>query len=92
MININQRIVKTTGSISRIIEQEAIVILPAQGQVKVLSEVGARIWDLVDGQRTISDLIDIICEEYEVKREEVEKDTMDFVQRLIDVQLLEIAT
>ena len=90
MIDINYRIGKKTGSISRIIEKEAIVILPAQGQVKVLNEVGARIWELVDGHKSTSDLIDIICEEYDISREEVEQDTMDFVQRMLDVQLLEI--
>jgi hypothetical protein len=72
-------------------DQEAVVISPSQGQVKVFNEVGARIWELADGERSIADLVDIICEEYMVAREEAERDTLEFVQRLVDANLLTLA-
>ena len=39
-------------AIGRIVDREAVIVLPQKGKVKVLNEVGAAIWDLIDGQPT----------------------------------------
>jgi hypothetical protein len=37
----------------RRLEHEAVVVLPDKGEVKVLNEVGAQIWALADGTRSV---------------------------------------
>lgn len=90
MLNVNQIIAKTPGTVSRVIGQEAVVILPVQGEVKVLNEVGSRLWELVDGTRTVTDLVSQICDEYMVSYEQAEEDALDFIQRMVERKLLVI--
>lgn len=43
-----------------------------------LSETGAFIWGIMDGERDISDITAKVVEEFEVGREEAEKDVLQF--------------
>ena len=67
---------------SRHLEQEAVVVLPDKGEVKVLNEVGARIWALADGSRTVCDIIAALCAEFEAPPVVVEADTLKFLAEL----------
>ena len=40
--------------VSRLLDEEAVLVHPVQGKVRVLNPVGARVWELVDGQRTLA--------------------------------------
>jgi hypothetical protein len=70
------------GIVGRVIADEAVIVLPEQGQVKVLNEVGARVWELVNGQRTIGDIINIICQEYDVLPDQADVDIVEFFYQL----------
>lgn len=70
------------GVVGRVVDDEAILVLPEKGEVKVLNEVGARIWELADGSRSVREIAKLICKEYEVKQELAEADTLDFLQEL----------
>jgi hypothetical protein len=43
-----------------------------------LSETGAFIWEMTDGERDISDITSKVVEEFEVGIEEAEKDVLQF--------------
>jgi len=88
MLDVKQVVAKTPEAVSKIIGQEAVIILPAEGEVKVLNEVGSRLWELVDGQRTIAELAVKICDEYAVTFEQAEEDALDFIQRMVERKLL----
>jgi pyrroloquinoline quinone biosynthesis protein D len=55
-----------------------------------VSEVGERIMDLVDGKRSVSDIVSLLCEEFEVEREVCASETLKFVSVLVDRQVLQI--
>jgi hypothetical protein len=42
--------------------------------IYTLNEVGARIWELIDGTRTVGDVRDIFCSEYDVTPETAAED------------------
>jgi hypothetical protein len=67
---------------SRRLEHEAVVVLPDKGEVKVLNEVGAQIWALADGSRTVGDIIAALCDEFEAPPGVVEADTLKFLAEL----------
>ena len=52
--------------VSRQIEDEAVLVHPVQGKVRVLNAVGARVWELADGQHTVAEIAQMITAEYEV--------------------------
>ncbi len=56
-----------------------------------VSEVAERIVELCDGQRTLSDIVDVLCSEFDVPREVCAADTLSFVRLLVERQVLVIA-
>jgi hypothetical protein len=71
------------GVIGRIVDDEAVLVLPMKGKVKVLNEVGAFIWSQVDGVNTVQSISELISSEYKVDQREAEEDTLSF---LIDLE------
>jgi hypothetical protein len=72
------------------IGNEAVLVLADTGQVLVLNEVGGRIWELADGSRTIAEIARILTDEYDVSEEQALRDVSEFVQQLIDKQVLTV--
>jgi hypothetical protein len=66
----------------RHLEHEAVVVLPEKGQVKVLNEVGAQIWALADGSRSVREISAAVCREYDVPPAVAEADTLKFLAEL----------
>lgn len=74
--------------VGQVVHNEAILILPDSSEVKVLNEVGAHIWELVDGQRTVREIAAAICTTYEVEPAQAEADTQAFVEDLLQRHIL----
>lgn len=74
----------------RCLEHEAVVVLPDRGEVKVLNEVGAQIWLLADGTRSVRDIVAALCAEYEVPPTVMEADTLQFLAELHQKGLITI--
>lgn len=53
-----------------------------------LSPVAARIWELLDGSRSVAEIVDTLCAEYDVEREQAAADTAELVADLMEVSLL----
>jgi hypothetical protein len=77
--------------ISRVVNGEAVLVIPQEGQVKVLNEVGSRIWSLADGTRTIRQIAQSICEEYDVEQVQSENDVLAFIEQLLEKKLVSLA-
>jgi hypothetical protein len=54
-----------------------------------VSEVGERIMDLVDGQRSLGEIVSMLCEEFDVERVTCERETIRFVAELVQKRVLE---
>lgn len=74
---------------------EEVVLVPIGARrsdldsVYLLDEVGAAIWELADGQRSTSDIVDALVEEFEVTRERADSDLQVFLTRLTDIGAME---
>jgi len=75
--------VRVPEVISRLLDGEAILVHPAQGKVRVLNTVGARIWDLADGSRDLAALAEAITAEYDVSPERALADVTAFCEDLV---------
>ena len=95
-INLDQIPIKVPGIIGRILDgensgqTEAVLILPGRGEVKVLNDVGARIWSLIDGKASIREIIAQICSEFEVMPDIAEPDTLTFLTTLYQRGMIEV--
>jgi len=79
---------RAPGALSRAFDHEAAVILPTASAVRVLNEVGARIWALADG-RTLAEIVDILLNEYQVERIQLRADVEAFLAALQERGLIE---
>ncbi len=82
MVSLDSYPVPNPAVVGSIVEGEAVLVLPEQGQVRVLNEVGARIWALADGTRTVQDIVTAICTEYDVEPSQAEADALAFLTGL----------
>ena len=78
---------RSPTALSRAFEHEVAVILPSASAVRVLNEVGARIWALADG-RTFAAIVDVLLNEYQVERTHLRADVETFLAGLQDRGLL----
>jgi hypothetical protein len=90
MITLEKIPVPNPSVVARLINNEAVLVLPARGQVKVLNEVGARIWSLMDGTRTVGDIVTTIRSEYTVSAEDALSDISDFFMQLLDREIISL--
>lgn len=68
---------------------DAVVITPAKNMVRMFNPVGSHIWALIDGQRSVTEIITILAEEYpDVTLERAQKTTLDFFHMLDSKQLV----
>ena len=81
---------KDPSIVHRNIAGEAILVPIRQHvadleSIYTLDEVGARIWELIDGQRRVKEIRDAIVGEYEVSPDVAEADLVEFIQQLEEV-------
>lgn len=74
--------------VGSLVGEEAILVQPERAKVKVLNRVGARIWELSDGSRSVADIAAQISREYQVGEVEAQKDAWEFIQQLAERGLL----
>jgi len=84
---LERRYEKDPNMVYRMIADEFILVPIRQHvadleSIYTLDEVGARIWELIDGQRTVKEIRDLIVEEYEVSPDVAEADLVEFIQQL----------
>jgi len=50
--------------------------------IYTLNEVGAFVWEQMDGQRTTAEILALTVEEFQVSEEEAQKDVTEFIEQL----------
>ena len=71
---------------------DEVILVPVRstggpiGSVFTLNEVGAAVWDLLDGSRTIQALRDLIVERFDVDSAVAETDVREFIVKLEKVR------
>jgi coenzyme PQQ biosynthesis protein PqqD len=68
----------------RIIEGEAILVNIDAEEVIHLNEVAAETWRVMDGTRTVGEIIENIDEIFDAARPTIEKDVVEFIEQLIE--------
>lgn len=81
---------KTDRSVARIVDGEAVVVEPGDGLVTIVNAVGTRIWDLLDGRRTVREIAGRVAGDYDVSRDQALADTLEFLRDLREKGLIDI--
>ncbi len=63
-------------------EDGGLVVQPTHSVVQVLNAVGSKVYSLLDGNHTVRRIVDAVIEEFEVPRDQAERDVSDFLHEL----------
>ncbi len=87
-MKLSDRITIPSQVIAREVGDETVILDLASGTYFGLDPVGARIWQLMGEGKILSEICEVMLDEYEVSREELERDTMNLVQELVEQGLI----
>jgi hypothetical protein len=96
LVQMNARYRRSESVVHRKIGTEAVLV-PIRGKVAdldsiyTLNEVGQRIWNLLDGNRTVEQLCEAIAAEYDVTPDQARKDALRFLNELVSIKAAELA-
>jgi hypothetical protein len=74
----------------RTLDTEALVVDVKGGLLYPLNSVGARIWDLCDGARSVDEIVGVLAAEFEAPEPTIRADAIEFLERLADAKLVSI--
>jgi len=78
---------ETTG---RLIDDMYFVMHGSASELHSLNGVGADIWRLADGTRTVAEIARVVGEEYDVEPPLAQADVVEFLESLLAKDLVEI--
>ncbi len=88
-MTIEQRIpIHHPRTASRLFSGEAVVIAPAENTVRMFNPVGSRIWELMDGSRTVGQIVAQLIDEFDVEPERAQRTTLEFFAMLEEKELV----
>ena len=82
---------KSSSTASRIIEDEAVIVLPNISKVTTLNKVATRIWDMADGSKKIFEIINELQQEYDAEPAQIKNDSIDFINKMLTEKMLVIS-
>lgn len=87
-LSLQSIIKRNPGLVSSEIDSERIMMNVQTGEYFGLDSVGNRIWELIENPIRLSNLIEILINEFDVTQEQCETDTMEFIKQLLDKELV----
>ena len=82
MLSPDQVVRRDRRTASRILAGEAVVLTPMNSKIHGFNETGSRIWELLEGEPTVGELVARIHSEFQVSEEEARADIEAFVEAL----------
>ena len=74
--------------VSRLVDGEAVLVHPQQAKIRVLNAVGARVWELMDGRRSLGDISQVIVAEFDIELPRAQSDVLAFCADLVQAGVL----
>ncbi len=82
MIQKDHFLIKDSDVLFTSMGEDAVLLHVQRGDYYSLNRVGARLWVLADGSKSISDLAGRITQEFEISQEQAEKDIIELAEQL----------
>jgi hypothetical protein len=83
-------ITKTPDVLSRVIDQEAVLLNLATGTYCGMNEVATRAWELIEGSITFGALATKLHGEFDVEEDRLREDLVELVRSMEQAKLVEL--
>ena len=87
-------LIRSDDIVSREIEGELLIVPIASGigdmedELYTLNDTGREIWNLIDGKRTIKDIVNELTNDYSAPYDEISRDVLGITGELINRKIL----
>jgi Coenzyme PQQ synthesis protein D (PqqD) len=87
MMNLETVLTKSPSMVTRKTGSEYVLVpvsdnIADMNSVYTLNETGAFLWELIDGRKSVTDLIDSLVNEYDADRETATRDVFSFLEEM----------
>jgi len=89
-IDLETVVVRSQNQLAGDIDREIVVLSIDKGEYYQLNGAGSRIWELVEAPIKVSDLIDHLPEEFDVRRAACEPQVLDFLRKMLAEGLIDV--
>ncbi|MFO7536624.1 MAG: PqqD family protein [Chloroflexota bacterium] len=72
----------TNEIIWRQLDDNAVIVSPQTGEVRVLNEVGTLIWQMLTDRHSVADIVNHLANNYQVTPQQAQQDVALFLQEL----------
>lgn len=88
MKNLSAVPVPAAGMTVKQIGTETIILTESGEQLHTLDQTGTYVWSEIDGKKSLGQILDGICDEYDVSRERAQADLIEFIGALEEKQII----
>jgi hypothetical protein len=81
---------KTNNFVESDIEGQVVMMSIENSKYFGMDEIGTQIWQLVDKNLTYNEIIESLLDEYEIDRDTCEKESTEFIDKLLKYKLIEM--
>lgn len=87
-----KKVKRTDGVVWRVVDGEAVILIPEEAALHALTGCGSRIWDLIEEEIAVPEIVQRICNEYDVDQQRAEREITEYVHKLEGLKLVEIVS
>ena len=91
-VDLSSVVAASSDLISSDLDGEIVMMSVDKGEYYGLDAIGSRIWALLKEPRKVSELCAILTEEFDVEREQCERDVLTFLNEMATDSLVSVAT
>ena len=90
-MTLTDKVVISSQAVARQVGDETVILHLGSGTYFGVDAVGARIWQLMGEGKSLNEICDVVLDEYEVSREDVERDIAGLIKDLLAHDLVSAA-
>ncbi len=76
--------------LSQGVPDKLVLLTPHDGNYFSVNSVGARVWELCDGTRSVADIVAAIADEYDAPVETIQIDVVELLEELVSQRLVQV--
>lgn len=90
MLSLENSIIKNGQTAYRNIDTEGLIMNPLDNTLHSLNEVACSVWEFINEERKISDIVTMVLENYEADSETVTRDVIEYITALQEQGLVTV--
>lgn len=88
MLDMNRLFTKNDQILFKVIGGEPVLVDPYRRELMRLNPVASETWELLDGKRSLGQIIDAVKENFDADEGVVRRDVMDFIKELVSLEII----